>query len=369
MQPVVPGKPDESEIIRRLASKDDSEVMPPPATGKKLSAREIGLIRTWIAQGAKWEVHWAFEAPRRPALPMVADPGWLRNPIDAFVLAKLEQAGLKPSPEAERHTLIRRLGFDLNGLPPSPGEVDAFSTDSTPAAYDRLVSRLLASPHFGERLAMDWLDVSRYADTDGYQNDATRTNWPWRDWVVDAFNRNLPYDRFTLEQFAGDLLPAATAEQKLATAFHRNHMTNGEGGRDPEESRIDYVIDRVNTTGTAWLGLTLGCCQCHDHKYDPVSQTDYYKLYAFFNSIGEDGQAGRAAKPYLTYRSPHVARALASRSSSLSKQKQRRRRRGRRRILTSRPGSRPCIADVRRGCADLADFPGHTPPIHRRDQS
>lgn len=312
MRAIVPAKPEESETWRRISSQDESEVMPPPATGKKLSPREIGLIRTWIEQGAKWEVHWAFEQPRRADLPKVAQPGWVRNPIDAFVLARLKRERLQPSPEAPRHVLIRRLSFDLTGLPPTPGEVTAFVNDKSPDAYDKLVDRLLASTHFGERLAMDWLDAARYADTDGFQSDATRTNWPWRDWVVDAFNRNLPYDQFTLEQFAGDLLPAATPEQKLATAFHRNHMTNGEGGRDPEESRVDYVVDRVNTTGTLWLGLTLGCSQCHDHKYDPVSQADYYRLYAFFNSIDEDGKAGRAAKPYLAYKSPYAPRALAS---------------------------------------------------------
>ncbi len=220
----------------------------------------------------------------------------LRSAIDQFIWARLSKEGLGPSSEAERHTLLRRVSFDLTGLPPTLEELSAF--DGTSASYEAAVDRLLASPHFGERMAMWWLDVARYADTDGFQSDSNRENWPWRDWVVEAFNSNMRFDRFTLEQFAGDLLPDATAEQKLATAFHRHHMTNGEGGRDPEESRVDYVLDRVNTTGSVWLGLTLGCTQCHSHKFDPISQADYYGLTAFFNSIDEDGKAGKEAKPY-----------------------------------------------------------------------
>ena len=242
---------------------------------------------------------------------MQVDPPKLAaHPIDAFVRARLAEEGLAPSARALRHTLARRVSFDLTGLPPSTSELDEFLKDDPNRAYGRLVDRLLASEHFGERLAMWWLDAARYSDTDGFQGDATRTNWPWRDWVVGAFNRNLPFDQFTIEQFAGDLLPNATPEQRLATCFHRNHMTNGEGGRDPEESRIDYVIDRVSTTGTLWLGLTLGCCQCHSHKYDPITQRDFYSLTAFFNSIDEDGKAANAAKPYLSYQSPLAARAV-----------------------------------------------------------
>jgi len=238
------------------------------------------------------------------------------------VLDRLRNApgkpALEPTPEADRRTLIRRLSLDLIGLPPTLEEVEAFLNDQKPDAYERLVDRLLQSKHHGERLAMDWLDAARYSDTDGFQGDAERTNWPWRDWVVNAFNANQPYDQFTIEQFAGDLLPKPTPEQILATAFHRNHMTNGEGGRDPEESRIDYVIDRVNTTGTVWLGLTLGCVQCHTHKFDPIDHAEYYSLSAFFNSIDEDGRAGTNAKPYLAYESPFVPRAVAEAKQALA---------------------------------------------------
>ncbi|MCE2861394.1 MAG: PSD1 and planctomycete cytochrome C domain-containing protein [Opitutaceae bacterium] len=306
IQAVVPGRPEASELIRRIVSTDEDEVMPPPKSHKaRLKPGQTELLRRWIAEGAAWGRHWALEKPVRPATP----PG--QHPIDALVAARLRQEALKPAAPAARVTQIRRLSFDLTGLPPTPAEMESFLHDAAPDAYARLVARLLASPHFGERMAMWWLDAARYADTDGFQADADRNNWPWRDWVVGAFNGNLPFDRFTIEQFAGDLLPNATPEQILATCFHRNHMTNGEGGRDPEESRVDYVIDRVNTVGTTWLGLTLGCTQCHSHKFDPISHADYYSLTAFFNSIDEDGKAGTAAKPYLAYQSPLTARAIA----------------------------------------------------------
>ena len=318
---VTPGKLDRSEIYRRITAADGEQRMPPAKFGKKLTTREIDLIRQWIEQGAKWETHWAFAAPQRPATPLVSKVDgrtWPRNPIDHFVLARLQKEGLKPSAEASRPVLIRRLSLDLLGLPPTPADVDAFVNDSALDAYEKLVDRLLRSEHFGERMAMDWLDAARYSDTDGFQNDDTRTNWPWRDWVISAFNRNMPYDQFTIEQFAGDLLPKASPDQKLATCFHRNHMTNGEGGRDPEESRIDYVIDRVNTMGAVWLGMTVGCAQCHNHRYDPVSHADYYKLFAFFNSIDEDGKAGRAAKPYLSFQSPYAPRAVTESQQMLN---------------------------------------------------
>ena len=301
----VPGKPDVSELIKRIVTTDEDELMPPPKSHKaRLSAAQTDTLRRWIAEGAAWGKHWSFEPPVTSAIST-------GHPVDHFVGRKLRAEGLAPAKEAPKHTLLRRLSFDLTGLPPTEAEARAFLADDTPQAYERAVDRLLASPHYGERMAMWWLDAARYADTDGFQSDATRNNWPWRDWVVDAFNRNLPYDRFTLEQFAGDLLPNATPGQKLATCFHRNHMTNGEGGRDPEESRVDYVLDRVNTMGTTWLGMTLGCAQCHSHKFDPVTQADYYALSAFFNSIDEDGKAGSAAQPYLPFQSPHSARALA----------------------------------------------------------
>ncbi len=277
------------DLIARIISDDPEEIMPPPKSHKpKLSSEQIDTLKRWIGEGAKWGKHWSFEKPVK-----VPAEG---NPVDFFVKAKLAQKGLTLSKPAPENTLKRRLSFDLTGLPPSP---------------DQTVDSLLASPHFGERMAMWWLDAARYSDTDGFQSDATRTNWAWRDYVVESFNANKPYDQFTLEQFAGDLLPNATPEQKIATCFHRNHMTNGEGGRDKEESRIDYVIDRVNTMGTVWLGLTLGCTQCHSHKFDPITHSDYYSLNAFFNSIDEDGAAGTNAKPYLSYQSPHAKRAVA----------------------------------------------------------
>ena len=306
---VVPGEPAESELVRRIRSTEATRVMPPPKHGKPLDERKKKMLEAWIADGAAWGKHWAFEPPVK-----VAPPGstgtQAANPIDRFVLDNLKANGLALSPRAPDATLLARASLDLTGLPPTPAEREAFLRDNRPGRWERQVDRLLASPHHGERMAMWWLDAARYADTDGYQADETRSNWPWRDWVVQAFNRNMRFDQFTLEQFAGDLLPGSTPEQKLATCFHRNHMTNGEGGRDPEESRVDYVIDRTNTVGTVWLGLTLGCCQCHSHKYDPVSQTEYYALSAFFNSIDEDGKAGKGAKPFLAYASPFASRAV-----------------------------------------------------------
>lgn len=299
--------PAESELIARIVSTDPDVQMPPPSAHKKpLTEEQVDLLTRWIGEGAPWGVHWAFEPPVKPAVP-AGDS----HPIDAFVGAKLAYEELALAPQAAPHVLARRLALDLTGLPPTREQAEALAGDAGGEAYERLVDGLLASPHFGERMAMWWLDAARYADTDGFQQDADRTNWPWRDWVVEAFNSNMPFDRFTIEQCAGDLLPGATPEQQLATCFHRNHMTNGEGGRDPEESRIDYVLDRVNTLGTLWLGLTIGCCQCHSHKYDPITHREYYQLNAFFNSIDETGAAGRRAKPYLAVESPHVARAIA----------------------------------------------------------
>ena len=301
---VVPGDVDASELIRRITHADPAERMPKDKPA--LDANEIELIRQWIADGAQWSEHWSFVTPLRPALPRVSAEKWTRNAIDRFVMARLDAEGLRPSAEADKHTLIRRVTLDLTGLPPTPQQVEAFVADVSPEAYERVVDRLLASPRYGERMAMVWLDAARYSDTDGYQIDATRTNWPWRDWVIDAYNANMPFDRFTIEQFAGDLLPKATTQQTLATCFHRNHMANGEGGRHAEESRIDYVRDRVNTVGVVWLGLTLTCSQCHDHKFDPVTQADYYALSAFFDSIDESGAAGGGAKPLLKVRSHYV---------------------------------------------------------------
>ena len=288
---IVPGVPDKSEMIRRITATVPAMRMPPVWSQYRLSEREIELTQRWILQGAKWEKHWAFIPPKRPPLPQVAHQDWPRNSIDNFVLARLEREGLAPSPEADRARLIRRVTLDLTGLPPTPAEVDAFLNDASPAAYEKLVDRLLASPRYGERMAARWLDAARYADTNGYQTDGERSMWRWRDWVIDAFNRNMPFNQFTVEQIAGDMLPNATLSQKIATGFNRNHRGNGEGGIIPEEYAIEYVVDRVDTTATVWLGLTLGCARCHDHKYDPFTQKEFYQVFAYFNNVPESGKA------------------------------------------------------------------------------
>lgn len=287
---IVPGQPEQSEAFVRITAERGADRMPPPDHHRQLSEQEIETLRRWIGQGAGYEDHWAFIAPERPALPEVSDESWPANAIDHFILARLDGENLQPSEPADRRTLIRRVTLDLTGLPPTPEEVEAFVNDDRPGAYTRVVDRLLASPRYGEHMAWIWLDAARYADTSGYQADVTQNQWPWRDWVVDAINANMPYDRFTVEQLAGDLLENPTREQMLATAFNRNHMINNEGGRVAEESRVDYVIDRVDTTSTIWLGLTLSCAQCHDHKYDPISQREFYRFYAYFNNVAETGQ-------------------------------------------------------------------------------
>ena len=286
---IVPGKPDESELCRRILTTDDDDRMPPPASNLSLSDEEKQLLRRWIAQGAEYKPHWAFIPVGKVAVPKPDDAAQVRNPIDAFVLERLQREGLKLSPEALRETLIRRLSFDLRGLPPSLTEIDAFLADQSANAYETLVDKLLASPAYGEQQAQIWLDLARYADTYGYQNDVERDMSPWRDWVIRAFNQNLPYDQFITWQLAGDLLPHPTHDQILATAFNRLHRQTNEGGSVEEEFRVEYVSDRVATTGTAFLGLTLGCARCHDHKYDPVSQKDFYRMSAFFNNIDESG--------------------------------------------------------------------------------
>ncbi|MEZ5364461.1 MAG: DUF1553 domain-containing protein [Bryobacterales bacterium] len=287
---IVAGDPSVSVLIQRVKSDDPIRRMPPAYQGHdKLSDREIGVLERWIEQGGEFEGHWAFTPPTRPELPQVERADWVRNPVDTFVMRGLERAGLQPSPEASKERLIRRVTLDLTGLPPTPAEIDAFLSDSSPDAYEKVVDRLLASPQYGERMASDWLDAARYADTNGYQSDGVRSMWRWRDWVVESFNKNLPFDKFTVWQIAGDLLPNRTEEQLLATAFHRNNRTSGEGGIVEEEFRVEYVADRAETTGTVWLGLTVGCARCHDHKYDPITQKDYYSLFAFFNSVPERG--------------------------------------------------------------------------------
>ncbi len=287
---IVAGRPEQSEMFRRVSSDNNAIRMPPAYMGRdRLSDHEIDLIRRWIAQGAAWELHWSLIPPKRPPLPAVSDTRWPRNPIDYYALARLEHEGLHPSPEADRRTLIRRVSLDLTGLPPTPAEVDAFLNDASANAYEEVVDRLLASPRYGERMAFRWMEAARYADTNGYQSDGVRGMWRWRDWVVDAFNRNMPYDEFTVDQLAGDLLPHPTLDQRIATAFNRNHRTSAEGGIVPEEFRVEYVADRVETTSAVWIGLTVGCARCHDHKYDPIPQRDYYRLFAYFNSVPEKG--------------------------------------------------------------------------------
>ncbi|MFN0125446.1 MAG: PSD1 and planctomycete cytochrome C domain-containing protein [Verrucomicrobiales bacterium] len=284
---VVPGQSDASALIQRAISHDPDEVMPPPKSGKQLTPAQIEKLRHWIDQGADWQAHWAFEPPARPATPAVNDAGWVRNPIDAFVRERLEQEKLAPQGEAEARTLIRRLSLDLRGLPPTPEEVEAFLADSDAGAYGALVDRLLASPHYGERMAQMWLDLARFADSDGYHDDTPRSMWRFRDYVITAFNANKRFDEFTVEQIAGDLLPDATVEQRIASAFHRNGPTSSEGGADANEYAAKYAVDRVNTTSTTWLGVTLQCAECHDHKYDPFTTREYYQLFAFFNQVPE----------------------------------------------------------------------------------
>jgi len=289
---IAPGEPDNSLLIYRVYAVDPDEAMPPAESKKKFGDKERALLRRWVEEGAVWSEHWAFTPPIKPELPVVPQPDWVRNPIDHFTAAMMESKGLNPMQEASRETLIRRLSLDLTGLPPSPEEVNAFVNNTADDAYEQLVNRLLDSPHYGERMAWPWLDAARYSDTNGYQGDRTRTMYPWRDWVIEAFNENMPYDKFTLWQLAGDLLPEPTKEQKLATGFNRNHMINGEGGRIAEENRVEYVFDQIETVGTVWMGLTFNCCRCHDHKYDPLTNKDYYSFFAFFNQTQVSGAGG-----------------------------------------------------------------------------
>jgi len=300
---IVAGKPDESELIRRITSESKAKKMPPVYTGHSISEKEIAVLRDWIAQGAEWQAHWAFIPPKRA-------PG---GSIDKFVRERLKQEGLELSPEASRETLLRRVTFDLTGLPPTPAEIDAFLADRSPKAYEKVVDRLLASPRYGERMAMRWLDAARYADSNGYQYDGERVMWRWRDWVIDAFNRNQPFDRFATEQLAGDLLPNSTREQKIATGFNRNHRINTEDGIVPEEYAVEYVIDRVETASTVFLGLTMGCARCHNHKYDPISQKEMYRFYAYFNNVPEIGRGLKYGNSH-----PWVAAPTREQEASLS---------------------------------------------------
>lgn len=299
-QAIVPGDPDASEMVARIIEEDVSLRMPPKKSGVPLSAEEVDLIKRWIAQGAPYAEHWAFVPPAERPLPSVRsrDGVWPRNGIDSWILDRLVREGLEPSPEADRFTLLRRVSLDLRGLPPTPREIETFAADSSPDAYEKAVERFLADPGYGERWARMWLDLARYADSAGYGSDPLRPNiWRYRDWVIDAFNRNMPYDRFTVEQIAGDLLPNPTLEQRIATGFQRNTMVNFEGGADPDEYLTKYVVDRVNTTAAIYLGTTLACAECHDHKYDPFTQRDFYRFYAFFNTIDEKGLDGKSESP------------------------------------------------------------------------
>jgi mono/diheme cytochrome c family protein len=308
---IVPGKPDESELISRITSQESSEHMPPAKSGKKLTTAQIEMLRKWIDAGAPWSEHWAFVAPKRPALPAVRDQAWAREPLDRFILARLEAEGLKPSPEADRVTLLRRATFDLTGLPPTPAEIDAALSDKSSNWYEKVVDRLLESTRYGEHMARYWLDAARYGDTHGLHLDNYREIWPYRDWVIRAFNNDKPFNQFIVEQLAGDLLPNPTTDQIVATGYNRCHVSTNEGGSIDEEVYVRNVDDQVDTNGTVFMGLTTGCCKCHDHKYDPLTQKDYYSLFGIFNNIDGPAQDGNAANTPPSIRVPTADQANA----------------------------------------------------------
>ena len=299
--PVVPGRPDQSELVRRIRSEDANEMMPPAELNNPLTDKEKQILEQWIAEGAEYEQHWAFVPPHKVPIPVGE---WGETEVDRFILRRLRQVGLTPQSKASREQLIRRVSFDLTGLPPTTEQFEAYREDTTPLAYSRLVDRLLASPRFGERMAVWWLDGAHYGDSHGYDNDLENSQWPWRTWVIDAFNRSQPFDQFTIEQLAGDLIPNPTDDQVLATAFNRNHRIQTEDGAIDEEWRTEYVVDRVETMGALWMGLTLGCCRCHDHKYDPISQREFYQLFSLFNNLDEKGFINNlrgSAEPRVRY--------------------------------------------------------------------
>jgi hypothetical protein len=308
-----------THIVERVTSKDAEEQMPPPKSGKKLTGQQIETLRAWVEQGGAWSGHWAFTAPISPPIPTTRHAA--NNPIDAFVFSRLEKEGLSPSPPAAKATLLRRVTLDLTGVPPTLQEIDTFVKDDLPNSYEKVVDRLLASPRYGERMAWRWLEAARYADTNGYQTDAGRDMWRWRDWVIEAYNRNLSFDQFTMEQLAGDLLPNPTLDQRIATGFNRNHRGNAEGGIVPEEYAVEYVADRVETTATVWLGLTFTCCRCHDHKFDPFSQRDFYGLFAYFNNVPEKGRAVKFGNspPYIKAPTREQQKKLAELDANLRK--------------------------------------------------
>ena len=323
---IVPGKPGESDLVIRVSHPDKSRLMPPPKFAKPLTEAQATLLSNWIRQGAKTSAHWAFVPPVKPPVPAIKNRSWAKNPIDSFILARMEAEGLKPEPEACKERLLRRVTLDLTGLPPTPAEIAAFLKDSAPDAYERVVDRLLASPRHGERMALEWLDMSRFADSNGFQVDSSRSMWPWRDWVINAFNNNIPFDRFTVEQLAGDMLPNARPDQVIATGFQRNHRLNGEGGLIAEEWRIETVIDRVETMSQAWLGLTAGCARCHDHKYDPFSQKEFYQLFALFNNVPESGtlesnRSGGNTNPAVEVSTPELAEKIKAATTALENAK------------------------------------------------
>ena len=322
-QAIAPGDVKGSKLLHRITAADDDERMPPPDEGKALSDGQVRTLRAWIEQGAHWSGHWAFRSLEKTAVPALDDPASARNAIDNFIQGRLRKEGLEPANEAGREKLIRRLSLDLTGLPPTLAQIDAFLEDNSPDAYDKLVDRLLSSPAHGERMASDWLDLARYSDTYGYQVDRDRFVWPWRDWVVKAFNADIPYDEFITLQLAGDLLPNAGDEEILPTTFNRLHSQKVEGGSTPEEFRVEYVADRTHTFATAFLGLTLECARCHNHKYDPVTQEEYYKLFAFFNNIDEFGLyayfTGSVPTPTLLYASKAHKQKIADTAEKISR--------------------------------------------------
>jgi len=323
---IVPSRPDESLLVERIFATDPDEVMPPPDEGLDLTAEEKTVLRRWVGAGAKYEAHWAFVAPKKPDVPAKDD--WGRNEIDAFVLERLRANGLQPQNAERRERLFRRVTLDLTGLPPTIEELDRYLADKSASAYERVVDRLLDSPRFGERMAAWWLDGARYGDSHGYDNDLHNSQWPWRNWVIESFNENKPFDEFTTEQLAGDLLPNATNAQVLATAIHRNHRIQTEGGAIDEEWRTEYVIDRVETVGAVWMGLTLSCARCHDHKYDPISQKEFYQLFALFNNLDEKGfinNLSGSAEPRIRYREKEYQESRASIEARVKDKKQRER--------------------------------------------
>ncbi|MEY3584664.1 MAG: hypothetical protein RJA48_1747, partial [Verrucomicrobiota bacterium] len=314
---ITPGHPEKSEVMKRLLTKDADDHMPPAEFHKVLTKAQIALVEQWIKEGAEYQGHWAFQTPVKPAVPTIPAGG---NAIDAFLAQGLTAKGLKPNGDAPKPTLLRRAALDLTGLPPSDADLQAYLADSSPDAWSKALDRLMASPHYGENMAMQWLDFARYADSNGFQSDTQRTMWPYRDWVIKAFNDNKPFDAFTVEQLAGDLLPHATRDQIVATAFHRNHRLNGEGGRIVEEWFAENVIDRIETTGSTWMGLTMNCCRCHDHKYDPISQKEFYQFFAYFNSNDESGVLGEFGGSGTTRRGGNTSPLLSLPTEAQQKQ-------------------------------------------------